>query len=276
MNNLNNNFLENEDLENDEIYEEIVEEFLEEEQEENEILSEAEKRIEQANLYQALLKHDLFAPGSARQEIIDSVRKEFKTFILSRLETLLGIKQENLKLEAPQVQNIFSDEEVSALKAIASRLAKKESSASPSPIINPIQNQQQPVVHQKPIINTINGNQMPVAEKTTKKIVKKTIIHKKKADDHATDSLRYEHAPVAKKTKKRQTQNISSVTGEDYSQAVVEDNEALRPRGMPSQAEMDAINARQAEMNSRSASPVNGEAGTAGLGAKIAAALMKS
>lgn len=266
MSNLNSNFLEDDE---NQIYEEIVEEIFEEEQMEesqNEILSEAEKRIEQANLYQALLKHDLFGPGSARQEIIDSVRKEFKTFILSRLEILLGIKQEQEK--AVTVQSPFSDDEVNALKAIASRLVKKDPQQTASvPVVNQVPTSQ-PVVTQKPVVNTINL-EASQSSSQPKKIIKKTVIQRKAVNEQVQEQ------PVSKKARKKESQNLSPITGQDYSQ-VVADDPALRPKPMPSQAEMDMINARQAEMNSRSSSPVGGEAGTAGLGAKIAAVLMKS
>lgn len=282
MNNVKYNFLENDESTENQYVEEIVEEIFEEEQHEeaqNEILSEAEKRIEQANLYQALLKHDLFGPGSARPEIIDAVKKEFKGFILSRLEILLGIKQESQKQLQVQVQNPFSEEEMSALKAIANRLNKKDLPPQPaSPTVNSVPTQA-PVVT-KPVINTISSsssnqsmNQQPV-----RKVVKKTIIHKKQLQDDTLDSVRYASGPATeqKKSKRKSTQNISSITDQDYGQTAVEDDPTLRPKPMPSQSEMDMINARQAEMNSRGASPVSGETGTAGLGAKIAATLMKS
>lgn len=265
MNNINDNFLEDEQM-----VEEIVEEFFEEEEQENEILSEAEKRIEQANLYQALLKHDLFGPGSARPEIIDSVRKEFKSFILSRLELLLGINQDSAKHLQQQVVSPFSEEELTALKAIANRLVKKEAAIQPSvPTVNSIN--PSPINTIKPMVNALPDE----PTKTVKKIVKKTII-KKHPNSHVTDALKYIMAePESKKNKRKTTQNVSDVTGQDYSQAVADDP-SLKPKAMPSQAEMDMINARQAEMNSRGASPVAGETGANGLGAKIAAHLLKS
>lgn len=277
MNNLNDNFLEN-DLNDQQYVEEIVEEIFEEEQMEesqNEILTEAEKRIEQANLYQALLKHDLFGPGSARPEIIDSVRKEFKGFILSRLEILLGIKPETQKQAQVQVQSPFSDEEISALKAIASRLMKKEP-AQVSPTVYSVA--QAAALPQKPLINTISAAPLVESSPQPKKIVKKTVVRKKvqqDLSDHVTDAIRYQPEVNPNKQKKRETQNTSAITGQDYSQAIVDDNPALRPKPMPSAAEIDMLNAKQAEMNSRGTS-ASGDPNTAGIAAKLASNFLKS
>ena len=87
-------------------------------------------RIEQAKLYEALLNHQLFAPGSARPEIIKAVRKEFKEFIQFRLEVLLGIKADGKPghtghAQSIQVKSPFSDEETVALKDIARKLVEK-------------------------------------------------------------------------------------------------------------------------------------------------------
>lgn len=272
MNNLNSNFLENDEMYEGQTVEEIVEEIFEEEEQEeaqNEILSEAEKRIEQANLYQALLKHDLFGPGSARQEIIDSVRREFKGFILSRLEVLLGIKPETSKV-IQKIESPFSEEEVNALKAIANRLVKKDiPQTSQAPTVNSIQPSQS-VTLQKPVINTIGGETPQKSNVVTKKVVKKTVISK--PSNQMTDS----QVTQEKKRGRKSTENISEITGQDYGQVAITEDPALRPKAMPSQAEMDMLNARQAEMNSRGASPVAGETGATGLGAKIAAQLLKS
>ena len=68
-----------------------------------ETLSEAMKRIEEANLWKALLTLDVFQPGSARQEITQSINSKIKKFALENLELSLGIKSAQEKA-APKVQ----------------------------------------------------------------------------------------------------------------------------------------------------------------------------
>lgn len=87
------------------------------------VVLEAVKRIEQAKLYESLLKHDFFAPGSAREEILDKVTNEIRTFILSRLEELMGMRQ---PASTVAVESPFSPEQTEALLSIAERLISKK------------------------------------------------------------------------------------------------------------------------------------------------------
>jgi hypothetical protein len=265
MNNLNNNFLDDENA-----MEEIVEEIYEEEileEEQAEVLTEAERRIEQANLYQALLKHDLFAPGSARPEIIDSVRREFKSFILSRLEVLLGIKPDTGKLLPAQevTKNPFSEDEIKALRAIADRLTKKDQSQQPSQAPTPMINTviAQPQVVQAPAVNAVNAQ----PQKVVKRVVKRVVA--------SPNTSQQAQQPTKPQNKRKRTGNFSKATGQEYSQVVVEDNLNLRPKPMPSQQEIDMMNARQAQLNASGRSPVLGE-NVSGLGTKIAAVLLNN
>ena len=158
MQDVNSNFL---DTDIEEIVEEIEEEVIEETEEAEattSIINEAIARIEQAKLYEALLNHQLFAPGSARPEIIKAVRKEFKEFIQFRLEVLLGIKADGKPghtghAQSIQVKSPFSDEETVALKDIARKLVEKNRLVSSVPSISAVQVpqpqiQELPTVHQ--------------------------------------------------------------------------------------------------------------------------------
>jgi hypothetical protein len=89
------------------------------------VLSEAIKRIEQAKLYETLLKHSLFGEGSARPEIIEAVQSEIRIFALNRLELLLGMKAPQEQRQV-QVKSPFSEEEVTALRALASRVISRD------------------------------------------------------------------------------------------------------------------------------------------------------
>ncbi len=87
-------------------------------------LNEAIKRIEQAKLYESLIKHDFFGPGSARPEIQDKVTSEIRTFILERLEELMGMKSPKHTIVATEY-HVFDENQVAALREIANKLIQK-------------------------------------------------------------------------------------------------------------------------------------------------------
>lgn len=301
--NINNSVLEDEDedvvyidVENEEdadlIIEEVEESFeaeLELETQEVALMSEAEKRIEQANLYQALLKHDLFAEDSARPEVIDAVKKEFKGFILSRLEILLGIKPEPQQIQQVQVELPFSDDEINALKSIASRLLVKSQTPtaptpaparpvptvqsvqvntvkSPAPAIKEVKAKPQAPVQQvrtQPAAAPVQ--QAPVQQTTggTQKKVVRRVVRKVTNSSQNQTQTRQVVQPT-QQIQKKETGNVSEITGQDYSQAV---SPVKRPRPIPSQAMQDDMNMRQADANSRGSSPFSG--GDTGIVSKI-------
>jgi len=226
---VNNNFL-NEQI--DEIYEEELAVATEDEQTQF-ILSEAIKRIEQAKLYETLLKHQLFGQGSARPEIISAVEKEIKQFILNRLEILLGLKQEKPpQASATSFASPFSSDQVEALTALADKLLSRKENETPSfsavtqPTVNTVEASSQElnvvrptvnVAYNKPVLNSVGSGQ-----------------------------------PAPKKRRKR-SENVSQVVVErrdgtkevidqDYSQAI---NPKSPPVRMPSQSQMDQMNAQQ-------------------------------
>ena len=130
-----------EDVINDIFYEEAII------AEETAVEHEALLRIEQANLYQILLNHELISPGSARPEIQEKVQKELKAFVLSQLESLLGMSSggQYANLRQPVAQPQFTDEEKEALKALAARMLVKKPEVAPAqaqqsaPSITPLQ-----------------------------------------------------------------------------------------------------------------------------------------
>lgn len=105
--------------------EDIYEDIIEEEEDEVSIVNTARIRLEQGRLYEMLIKHDLFEGVDAMPEAIDNVQKEIKTFIMERLEILLGMRAEK-EIQNQQViqASQFNEMEVQALKQVASRLTK--------------------------------------------------------------------------------------------------------------------------------------------------------
>lgn len=112
-----------------------VDEFEQEEQsgfdldtKEEKTVSQALLRLEQGRLYQMLIEHDFFEGIDANNEAINEVREELKTFIIERLEILLGIKEEPSKEPAKvEVELPFNELEILALKRVASKVTGGES-----------------------------------------------------------------------------------------------------------------------------------------------------
>lgn len=181
-------------------------------------LNEALRRIEQAKLYEALLSHDLFSEDSASPEIAEIVRAEISEFIQTRLEVLLGIRQDSSSGYA--YESPFEEEEIVALKALAARALNAPSRPSqPS----------QPTI-------------IPVATQS-------------KANKRG--KTRKQEEPVQVRQKSNNTSQMAierpdgtrEIVETDYAQAVNPNNPPLK---MPSQAEIDQMNARQADQNIRS------------------------
>ena len=109
---------------NEEQYEEVTQEVSPSyslNRQEKSVVGEAILRLEQARLYEMLLKHDFFGGVSNNQSAKQNVEQELKKFILDRLEILLGIKQESQQ-NAPAevtVELPFNIVEIDFLKALA-------------------------------------------------------------------------------------------------------------------------------------------------------------
>lgn len=213
------------------------------------VMGEAVRRIEQANLYQTVLKHDLFAPGSARQEILDQVQSEIRDFILGRLEILLGMKSDEKKSQLPvsvKAELPFDDEQVEVLQALANRALKRNQPAVTQPTINLV-TQAAPQPTPQPIMKPIQPQivQPPVTQ------ARRPVGRPPQVTQPAR--------PVASGTKprRRRSNNVSQVkddngnviSDKDYSQAVPQGN-APKPMRMPSQNEQNGLAAAQAARNS--------------------------
>jgi len=106
---------------------------------ETNVLQTAMVQLDQARLYEMLLKHNLFEGVKANAASLKNVETELKDFILQRLQILLGMKSEKKEVaQAPAVQQKikvelpFNDVEIEFLKALAFKGTKGESAKSPS------------------------------------------------------------------------------------------------------------------------------------------------
>lgn len=204
-----------------------VEEVLNEEQQPVEVeadayISDALLRIEQAQLYKQLINHRLFAPGSASPNIQEAVEREVREFAIHRLEVLVGAKP-----DVQAAQQLFTEEEVAALKSLANRVINRPTTMSPqgaSPI--PKLNE---VAPREPQINPV-----PAPNQVSKPPTRQAV-----QPHNGT-----ERKPAPKRTRKK-SENVSTITGQDLSQATPTGNS--QPKRMPNIAETNRILAAQVE-----------------------------
>ena len=183
-------------------------------------IAEAIKRIEQAKLYESLLKHDFFAPGSARPEIQEKVTDEIRGFILQRLEELLGM-QMSVSLPASPASD-FNEDEKDALRAVAQRLTKKKNEG---PVVPRVQQYRPNDSEVK--INTANLGYSDKPKKVVKRVVRK--------------------AKEPTKENNPQPNNSDKMTKGNYQKPAI--SKKHPPVKMPPQAQIDALNAAQAARN---------------------------
>lgn len=102
------------------------------EEDEADIMEEAMVRLEQARLYDMLIKHDIFDGIVCNPIALQNVQEEMKAFLIGRLQVLLGIKQdeptpERYSERSVKVELPFNKMEIQALKDIANKLTKGQS-----------------------------------------------------------------------------------------------------------------------------------------------------
>jgi hypothetical protein len=109
-------------------YSQVLTDILTEE--ESETLGDAMMRLDQARLYEMLIKHNLFEGVRANPRAVRQVQEEAKNFFMQRLQILLGMKDEP-KVQLTEVKSPFNSLEVDALKDIAAKLTKGASQQVP-------------------------------------------------------------------------------------------------------------------------------------------------
>lgn len=90
-----------------------------------EALTAAMQRIEEANLWKVLIKQNVFEEGSARPEILESANRKIKRFALNELNKLLNINQPEPVAPKVEVKMPFSENEVLALRLLATSALNK-------------------------------------------------------------------------------------------------------------------------------------------------------
>lgn len=130
--------------------------FDEEEEDTAEIMGDANLRLEQGRLYQMVLQGDIFADTNADPKAIRNVQREIRKFVRERMETMLGIRQE--QTQETIVSSPFNDLEVTVLKMLASKMSKGATEETPKELTGP---QPPPPTPKKDGINAISGNLRP-------------------------------------------------------------------------------------------------------------------
>lgn len=110
-------------------------------------LADVDLRLQVADYYRAILKHEFFDTDTVAAERVD---REIRTFIRERLEVLLGLRDPSEPTAAP---TLFDDDEVTALKALAAKVLQRpalvQGSAAPVKKMAPPAPTPKPQVKQK-------------------------------------------------------------------------------------------------------------------------------
>lgn len=145
-------------------------------------VGELRDRFEQFKLYELLMNHKLFSPGSVDPRIAIFVEREVKTFIASRMKVLMG-REPDSSAPRQSLNNVFTSDQVEALKSIADRLVQKGHQPMPSrePQLNPAQGsnvghgenagaalskQVAPVIGSRPTVNTTRRKKRAIEVRT--------------------------------------------------------------------------------------------------------------
>ena len=106
-------------------------------------LDEVERRMSKALLYKQLLSGDLFGDAD---ELAQEVDKEIKSFVRDRCRELLGMQAAKPQVQLIKQVEVFTDQEVQALKSMANRIINSSPAVqkmaglpkvAPKPVLKP-------------------------------------------------------------------------------------------------------------------------------------------
>lgn len=185
--------------------------FDEEEEDTLAIMSDANLRLEQGRLYQMVLQGDIFADTNADPKAIRNVQREIRKFVRERMETMLGIRQEQPAQETI-ISSPFNDMEVTVLRMLASKMSKGATEE--------VNNRQSgpslpPPTPKKDGITSISGSLRPQTNATT------TPLRKSAAPIKAQPALAKKAAPAKTAPKEDDstlTKAIEDMTPEELAQ----------------------------------------------------------
>jgi hypothetical protein len=119
-------------------------------------LTEAEKRLEKAQFYKAVMKGGFF--GQNQSHLAKEVETEIRRFATERMNILLGISQ--VPQAVKEAKMPFTDQEIGILKKIIETAMKRFGGGNGPPVVTPVA--VQPVVEQVHLVQTApNPNPQP-------------------------------------------------------------------------------------------------------------------
>lgn len=183
------------------------------------------QRIKMANLFQLLTDRELFEENEGDLEIIEMVEGEIRQFALYRLEQLIGMRDNTGVIQIQNTSNPFTGDEIKALKLLAQsalsmtgNVHQSPTRASQVPATVPT-----PVFASNPPMPTLEAK--PVRRRRSKnKTVDATVPSQPVDPNNIEDVLKntkYQNKPIT------------------------------QPIPMPTQMQMDMINAELAESNAK-------------------------
>ena len=232
----------------------------------------ARLRLEQANLYEMLINHDLFSGVEANKQAIENVQNELKAFIVTRLELLLGIRKPIKEVISPTKEvdidipaSEFNEIEVEFLKALAYKGTNGRSSESAPKSIQPAKLQQSTSkknsIQPLSLGNKVKAKSPPAKKPVEKKPVEKKRVEKKPVEKKFTKKRTVAKKPVAKKSEKPSTveeiakadleemknrKPLSKMNAKEKAKYIEDINSKYRKKGKPTGA-IDMVSPEQQE-----------------------------
>lgn len=94
-----------------------------------EVMDQVTQRVEEANLFKLLINQQVFAPNSARPEILSAVNAKIKQFAINELQMLLGLKTPETQQSTASIPAQFSEEEAAVLRMLIGKVLKTQGPA---------------------------------------------------------------------------------------------------------------------------------------------------
>lgn len=103
-----------------------------EDEEDDDEMMDVDLRLDLADHYRAITKNKFFSQNTEAAQIVND---EIRAFIRERLEVLLGLRAEKTEESPAPVQSQFTDEEASALKALAAKVLGRPQIVDPPKVV---------------------------------------------------------------------------------------------------------------------------------------------
>lgn len=145
------------------------------------ILNDARLRLEQGRLYEMIMNHNLFEGTDADERAVKFVQKQIRKFAKDQMEIMLGMRQEEQRLETLSIDNFpFNDLEVQALKAMASAATKGATQTPEAQTFNSVTANKKQSTSLRPIGLSNNTNKVISQKQVNKPLQSKPLQNQPK------------------------------------------------------------------------------------------------